>query len=91
MADVMSRYGSKPKSLEPDLYEKILAVAAIALFVLILTALFRGRAAWADMEFRVTQPILQSGVSGEGRTKKGGPKPAPLSFVCTAPPQGSTD
>jgi uncharacterized membrane protein len=37
------------KSLEPDLYEKILAIAAIVLLLLVSTALFRGRAAWANV------------------------------------------
>ena len=36
-------------SLRPDLYEKILAAAAIILFLLIFTALLRGRGSWAEI------------------------------------------
>jgi uncharacterized membrane protein len=36
-------------SLQPDRYEKILAAAAVALFVLVSIALLRGRNAWADL------------------------------------------
>jgi uncharacterized membrane protein len=36
-------------SLRPDAYEKILAGAAVALLVLVLTALIRGRAGWAGI------------------------------------------
>jgi uncharacterized membrane protein len=36
-------------SLKADLYEKILAVAAVALFVLVSTAVLKGRDAWADL------------------------------------------
>jgi uncharacterized membrane protein len=35
-------------SFSPDLYEKILAVAAVALFLLVSLALLRGRSAWAE-------------------------------------------
>jgi uncharacterized membrane protein len=37
-------------SLRPDVYEKVLAAAAIALFLLVSIALIKGRAAWAEME-----------------------------------------
>lgn len=37
-------------SLRPDVFEKLLAAAAIALLVLVSTALLRGRQAWADLE-----------------------------------------
>jgi uncharacterized membrane protein len=43
------RAQSMTKSLRPDLYEKILAIAAIGLFLLVSIALFRGRGEWADM------------------------------------------
>jgi uncharacterized membrane protein len=36
-------------SLRPDLYEKTLAAAAIILFLLVFTALLRGRGSWAEM------------------------------------------
>jgi uncharacterized membrane protein len=36
-------------SLKPDAYDKILAAAAVVLFLLISIALLRGRAAWAEL------------------------------------------
>jgi uncharacterized membrane protein len=45
----MSERRSMPQSLQPDLHEKILAVAAFGLFLLVSIALFRGRAAWAEI------------------------------------------
>jgi uncharacterized membrane protein len=36
-------------SLKPDLYEKILAAAAVVLFVLVSSALLRGRDAWTEL------------------------------------------
>jgi hypothetical protein len=36
-------------SLRPDAYEKVLAAAAIALFLLISIALIKGRADWAEI------------------------------------------
>jgi uncharacterized membrane protein len=36
-------------SLQPDRYEKILAAAAVVLFILVSIALLRGRDAWVDL------------------------------------------
>jgi uncharacterized membrane protein len=36
-------------SLQPDLFEKLLAAAAIALLALVSTAILRGRHAWAEL------------------------------------------
>jgi uncharacterized membrane protein len=36
-------------ALRPDVYEKVLAAAAIALLLLVSVALIRGRAAWAEI------------------------------------------